>query len=154
VRVRIVADGSGQRSAVLTLKGRRQGICRKEYERPLGIDHAEQILGALPATRIICKARYLLRYCDGLVWSIDLFEGPNTGLVIAEVELADPKQHVELPLWVGEEITFNSRYGDSALARSPIRDCRDAVRRSDASLPGDSSPRVAPTGSRCCPLST
>jgi CYTH domain-containing protein len=73
VRVRIVADGSGQRTAVLTLKGRRQGICREEYECPLGLDRAEQALGALPPTRIIRKTRYWLRYRDELVWSIDLF---------------------------------------------------------------------------------
>jgi adenylate cyclase len=113
IRVRTITDGSGKRSAVLTLKGRRQGIWREEYEHPLGLDRAEQILGALPPTRIVCKTRYRLRYRDGLVWSIDLFEGPNAGLIIAEVDLADPEQRIELPSWVGEEITFNPRYGNS-----------------------------------------
>ncbi len=78
-------------------------------------------LGALPPTRIISKTRYRIRYRDDLVWSFDRFGGPNTGLIIAEVELAHPEQHIELPSWVGEEITFNLRYGNSELARSPIR---------------------------------
>lgn len=144
VRVRIIADGSGQRTAVLTLKGRRQGICREEYERPLGLDRAEQALGALPPTCIICKTRYRIRYRDGLVWSIDRFEGPNTGLVVAEVELAHPEQRIELPSWVGEEITFDPRYGNSALARSPIRDCRNTGCRADCPSPSDNGRRLAP----------
>jgi adenylate cyclase len=130
VRVRIIADNGGQRSAVLTLKGRRKGICREEYERPLELDYAEQALFSLPPAHIIWKTRYWLRYLDGVLWSIDLFEGPNTGLVIAEVELTHPEQDIELPPWVGEEISFNARYGNFALARLPVRD----MRSSDASL--------------------
>jgi adenylate cyclase len=120
VRVRIVADGSGQRMAVLTVKGRRRGICREEYERPVNLDLAEQALGALLPSHIIRKTRYRACCRDGLIWEIDCFEGPNAGLVIAEVELANPKQRIELPSWVSEEITFNPRYGNSELARLPI----------------------------------
>jgi adenylate cyclase len=125
VRVRMVTDGSGHHAAILTLKGRRRGICREEYERPVNLDFAEQALGALLPTRIVRKTRYRVCYRDGLVWEIDCFEGPNAGLVIAEVELADPEQRIELPSWVGEEITFNPRYGNSKLARSPI--CRPST---------------------------
>jgi adenylate cyclase len=120
VRVRILTEGSGQDRAMLTLKSRRRGICREEYEYPVDLDFAEQALGALPPTRIIRKTRYQLRDRNGLVWEIDCYEGPNAGLVVAEVELADLEQRIELPSWVGEEITFNPRYGNSTLARSPI----------------------------------
>jgi CYTH domain-containing protein len=137
IRVRIITDYSGQLSAVLTLKGRRRGAYREEYEHPLGLDPAEQILAALPPTRIIRKTRYRLRWRDGLVWSIDRFEGLNQGLVIAEVELANREQLIELPPWVGEEITLNPRYGNSNLGRSPIRDSCDAASRSDRLLPRD-----------------
>ena len=143
-RVRIIGGGCGQRSAVLTLKGRRQGICREEYEYPLALDRAEQILAALPPTRIIRKTRYQLRYRDGLVWSIDRFEGLNQGLVIAEVELADPEQRIELPPWVGEEITLNPRYGNSTLARLPVWDRRVAVAGSEHLWPGGDGWRVIP----------
>lgn len=61
--------------------------------------------------------------------SVDRFKGLIQGLVIAEVELAHPEQQIELPSWVGEEITFNPRYSNSNAARSPIRD-RAARRRS------------------------
>jgi hypothetical protein len=46
---------------------------------------------------------------------------PNEGLVIAEVELADPMQRIDLPAWIGEEITLDGRYGNSSLALRPIR---------------------------------
>jgi len=143
IRVRIIGDDRSRRSAVLTLKGRRQGILREEYEYPLGLDRAEQILAAMLPTRIICKTRHQLRYRDGLLWSIDRFEGLNQGLVIAEIELAYPAQQIELPPWIGEEVTFDPRYGNSTLARSAIRDCGGAVFRSGHLLPGDDCRRVA-----------
>ena len=41
-------------------------------------------------------------------------------VVLAEIELAHPNQRIELPSWIGEEVTFNSRYGNSRLARVPM----------------------------------
>jgi adenylate cyclase len=120
IRVRIGVDQDSKHSATLTLKSRRTGICRQEYERPLDLDFAEHVLASLTSDRIISKTRYQILHPAGLVWSIDFFNGSNDGLVIAEVELADAEQRVELPSWVGEEITFDPRYGNSALARSPI----------------------------------
>ena len=64
--------------------------------------------------------------------------------MIAEVELADPEQRIELPPWVGEEITLNPRYGNSTLARLPIRDRRVAVAGSDHLWPGGGGWRVTP----------
>jgi len=136
VRVRVITDCSDQPTAVLTLKDRRYGICREEHEVPLALDRAEQILGRLPPPRIICKTRHRLCYGDGPVWSIDYFEGPNAGLIIAEVELVDPEQRIKLPPWVGEEITLDPRYGNSTLARYPIGAWRNGPPRSNPSLRG------------------
>ena len=144
IRVRITADHSGQRTAILTLKSRRRGASRLEYELPFELNRAAEVLSALPLTHIICKTRYRLRYPEGVVWSIDRFEPPNDGLVIAEIELADPQQRIDPPPWVGEEVTFNPRYGNSTLARSPIRDCGGAVFRSGHLLPGDDCRQVTP----------
>src|SRR3954447_21357074 len=121
IRVRTIRDAAGKRSALLTLKSSRRGLVREEHE--IGLDHdlAELLLSLLPPYQIIRKTRYYFCNRDGLLWSIDSFEGPNEGLVIAEVELGDPLQPVALPQWVGEEITFNRRYGNSSLARWPIR---------------------------------
>ena len=42
------------------------------------------------------------------------------GLVLAEVELETPHQWVEMPAWLGQEITSDHRFGNSRLARVPV----------------------------------
>jgi adenylate cyclase len=140
IRVRMSVDGDGTHLAMLTLKSRRTGISRQEYEYRLNPDCAGHILAELVYDRIVSKTRYQIcdpdQICDParLTWSIDFFKGLNEGLVIAEVELADTKQRVELPSWIGEEITFDPRYGNSALARSPVGAYRPPVRRLDTRM--------------------
>lgn len=121
VRVRLAGD-----TATLTIKGRKSGASREEVEYELGADFARQLLRHSCAGRLIRKTRY--RHCqDGLCWEIDVFEGENDGLVIAEVELSDPEQIVPLPDWIGAEVTNLRAYGNSALSRSPIRDWANAA---------------------------
>jgi len=126
VRVRIRADERNECRAFLTFKGARRGLCRPEFEYPLELDRAQRALGTLPAAQIIRKTRYEIACQNGLSWLVDQFEGPNAGLVLAEIELDHPDQEIELPAWIGEEVTFNRRYGNSWLAREPIsrRRCR------------------------------
>jgi CYTH domain-containing protein len=120
LRVRILSgDGRGE-TAVVTFKGPRHGYCRLEFEYPLAVESARQALKSLPSNRIIRKTRYSIHGPDSLAWSLDHFGGANSGLVIAEIELADPDQPVELPPWVGDEVTSDPRYGNSRLAVSPI----------------------------------
>jgi CYTH domain-containing protein len=40
-------------------------------------------------------------------------------LVIAEVELAHEQQAIELPPWIGAEVSGDSRYFNSSLVKSP-----------------------------------
>ena len=95
-------------------------MSRVECEYPLAPDRAQHALDRLPSAQIICKVRYEIHHEDGLLWLVDRFLGRNTGLVLAEVELADPNQPVVLLSWVGEEVTFDRRYGNSSLARWPM----------------------------------
>jgi CYTH domain-containing protein len=37
-------------------------------------------------------------------------------LVIAEIELKDPKDNIQLPVWIGKEVTGDNRYYNSYLA--------------------------------------
>jgi CYTH domain-containing protein len=55
-----------------------------------------------------------------MTWEIDVFNGRNSGLVMAEIELSHPDQRIELPDWVGVEVTFDQRYGNSSLSNRPI----------------------------------
>jgi CYTH domain-containing protein len=68
---------------------------------------------------VIEKVRYKVPH-NGLMWEVDVFEGRNTGLVIAEVELSHSHQTVTLPSWVGREITADDRYGNSTLSVWPV----------------------------------
>jgi adenylate cyclase len=50
---------------------------------------------------------------------VDEFAGHNDGLVLAEVELQDPAQPVELPSWVSQEVTHDERFRNSHLVDNP-----------------------------------
>ena len=64
----------------------------------------------------VCKTRYYIPYASYL-WEVDVFHEELEGLVIAEVELPSLDAQPSLPSWVGEEVTGDIRYYNSALAR-------------------------------------
>ncbi len=115
VRVRVAGP-----DATLTVKGPRRGLCREEVEYPLPLDLALDLLRHRCWSGLIEKTRYIIHH-HGLRWEIDVFDGENAGLVIAEVELSHPEQLVPLPDWVGAEVTHRAAYSNSALSRTPIR---------------------------------
>lgn len=113
-RVRI--DDGGPAS--LTLKTLAPGIVRCEFEYSIPLDDAEQLLEAREGS-VIAKVRHHVPAGD-LVWEIDVFEGENSGLVVAEIELAHAEQRFERPTWLGTEITGVRRYYNADLARTPF----------------------------------
>jgi len=115
VTVRIRRAGP---QAFITVKGRAVGPARPEYEYPIPVEEAEQLLHDLCERPLLEKTRHEVLHA-GHVWEVDVFGGPNAGLVLAEVELERPEEPFELPPWVGEEVTFDPRYRSSELARSP-----------------------------------
>lgn len=115
VRVRLAGS-----KGTLTMKGRRRGLCRDEVEYSLPEHYAARLLRTACRTGLIEKTRYLVHH-HGLCWEVDVFEGENAGLVIAEIELSHPEQLVPLPDWVGAEVTHILAYSNSSLSRSPIR---------------------------------
>jgi len=114
VRVRL----EGERSK-LTIKGKTVGMSRLEYEYDIPLADANEMLDKLCQKPIIEKTRYL-RNEGELTWEIDIFEGENTGLMVAEVELASEDQIVPLSSWVGEEVTGDVRYYNSNLVNNPF----------------------------------
>jgi adenylate cyclase len=68
---------------------------------------------------VIEKTRYRLPFGD-LAWEIDVFSGDNAGLIIAELELRHERQSIELPSWIGEEVTGNQLYYNGYLAQHPF----------------------------------
>ena len=104
----------GQR-AFLTIKTKGEGIRRAEFEYEVPMKDALELLGICEG-KIIDKTRYLLD-AEGVVWEIDIFHGEHDGLIIAEVELESEDQEVELPEWLGQEVSTDPRYFNASLAK-------------------------------------
>ncbi len=115
VRCRIM-NGKG----LLTFKGESKGISHSEFEYEIPLDDAEAILDQFCEKPFIEKTRYEIGH-SGLVWEVDVFHGENEGLVLAEVELEREDQKVELPPWVGEEVSHDGRYYNASLAVNPYK---------------------------------
>jgi len=115
VRVRVAGD-----QAMLTVKGKVQGLSRAEYEYPIPMADARAML-KLCEGPLIEKKRWLWSAGD-LIWEIDEFLGENAGLVVAEVELESEDQPIELPDWIGIEVSHDERYFNSNLSRVPFLD--------------------------------
>ena len=113
VRVRLLGD-----EARLTIKGEAAGISRAEYEYPIPIEDAREMLDSLCERPFIDKTRHLEEFA-GRTWEIDVFHGGNEGLVVAEVELEDADAKVELPPWATREVSADHRYSNSSLAKRP-----------------------------------
>jgi adenylate cyclase len=115
VRIRIKENGT----ATLTIKSNPPTLRRLELEYDIPILEAEALMG-LRQGAVVEKVRYIVP-CGELAWEVDVFSGDNVGLVIAEIELNDEHQHVELPSWIGTEVTGQKQYYNSALTQNPFR---------------------------------
>jgi adenylate cyclase len=113
VRVR-----SGGGRAFLTVKGPATGFSRAEFEYEIPVKDAEEILNGLCRRPIIEKTRYVIPQ-DDVKWEVDVFEADNAGLVVAEVEVPSEAHHVNLPAWLGAEVTTDRRYSNVALVECP-----------------------------------
>ena len=110
VRVRI-KDGSAAR---LTIKSAGAGARRSEFEYEIPVADAEEML-ALRIGIVIEKTRHIVPYA-GNRWEVDVFEGELAGLVVAEIEHEREGQAIDLPDWLGDEVTLDKRYYNADLA--------------------------------------
>ncbi|MBB4843952.1 CYTH domain-containing protein [Paucibacter oligotrophus] len=114
VRVRIKGE-----SAWLTIKGRNEGLARAEFEYPLPLEDAKQLLALCEGPRVE-KIRREIAHA-GMLWEVDEFLGDNAGLVVAEIELGHAEQGFERPAWLGAEVSQDARYFNSQLAAHPFK---------------------------------
>lgn len=114
VRVRTVGN-----EGFLTIKGITVGSTRLEYEYPIPVTDADEMLDNLCERPLIEKTRYKIE-SGGHTWEIDEFGGKNQGLVVAEVELGAESEAVKLPDWIGDEVTTDPRYFNSNLIAHPF----------------------------------
>lgn len=114
VRVRIKGD-----KGYLTIKGKgnESGTTRMEWETVIPVADAAQLL-LLCEKGSIDKIRYEVPLGPHL-YEVDVFDGDNKGLVIAEIELQDEHEAFEKPAWLGQEVTGDERYYNAYLSNNP-----------------------------------
>lgn len=115
VRVRIAGD-----KAFLTIKGpsTADGLARSEFEYPIPETDAVEMLKLCRAGRIE-KLRHLVPW-RGHTVEVDEFLGENAGLVVAEIEVGSEDEKIELPPFIGREVTGDPRFYNSQLSSHPF----------------------------------
>lgn len=113
VRVRLAGE-----KATLTVKGPNRGATRNEYEYPIPVADAVELLKMCDGP-VLEKNRYIV-VCDGLKWEVDEFISENIGLVVAEVELPSEDQPFHCPEWIDREVTDDPKYYNSNLCSHPF----------------------------------
>jgi len=116
VRIRIEGE-----LANINIKSATLDMQRMEYEYEIPLSDAREMLDQLCIKPLIEKQRFHVTYKNKL-WEIDVFEGDNQGLIVAEVELNNKNESIELPAWVGDEVTDDTRYYNVCLIKHPYKD--------------------------------
>lgn len=116
VRVRLAGD-----TGYITIKGPAQtgSLAHAEFEYEIPGTDAEELLTTLCLPGKIEKVRYKIPF-ENHIWEVDVFEGANTGLIMAEVELADEHETVIIPPWIGTEVSHDARYFNALLSKNPF----------------------------------
>ena len=102
----------------ITIKGSAVGIIRAEYEYEIPFDEAGELIDQF-AHSIISKTRYKINE-HGKLWEIDVFDGDNEGLIIAEIELVSEHESFVKPEWLADEVTKEEKYYNYMLAANPF----------------------------------
>ena len=113
VRVRVYED-----RAWLNIKSATVGVARREYEYEIPPADAHELLEELCVKPLIEKTRFIVEH-EGRTWEIDVFEGDNSGLVVAEIELESAGDGFTLPRWAGEDVSGDVRYYNQRLVEHP-----------------------------------
>ena len=114
VRVRVM-NGKG----VITIKGKTEGLSRPEFEYEIPAGDAEELLSFF-CRDIIYKKRYSVSFNKNKL-IVDEFLGENEGLILAEIELTEENQQIDLPEWIGKEVSKDPHYYNSYLVKTPYK---------------------------------
>lgn len=104
LRVRIV-DG---RKATMTAKSAQPTLTRTEIEFPVPRDAAEALM-MLVEGHVARKHRHTLSLGQQTI-VIDEYLGSDSGIVVAEIEMADTATPPPSARWLGQEVTGDARY--------------------------------------------
>jgi adenylate cyclase len=115
--------------AWLNIKAARLGIERAEFEYPIPVDDARDLLATL-CDGVLEKTRHHVRV-DGVLFEVDEFAGDNRGLIVAEVELPAVDAPFPRPPWLGREVSTLTRYYNVNLIAHPYRQWSPAERAAE-----------------------
>lgn len=122
LRVRVQRQLHHEDQAWLTIKAKADpclaAYARQEFEYPIPTDHGHALMKLSPWC--LHKRRYGLLLPGG-DWVLDVFEGENAPLVIAEVELENSEAPLILPPWCSKEITNLHALSNASLACHPLQ---------------------------------
>jgi adenylate cyclase len=134
IRVRI----RDNEKATLSLKSSSSSLRRLELEYSIPTLEAEALM-PLRHGNVVEKTRHIVPYTGAnggagakLAWEVDEFAGANSGLLIAEIELPREDYPVELPPWIGPEVTGQGQYYNGSLAMRPFAEWEQADHRERA----------------------
>lgn len=114
VRVRTFND-----KAYLTVKYRKSKISRGEFEYEIPFSDALLLIENACSGEVLEKTRYIYPF-DKKTWEIDVFEGKNKGIIIAEIELEREDEKFSLLPFIEKEVTDDKRYSNHNLAKKPV----------------------------------
>jgi adenylate cyclase len=116
VRIRIV---NGEESYI-TIKNTGTYGERYEFEYKIPLEDANIMMKEF-CSNFVNKKRYVFKE-NGHIWHFDVFDGRNKGLIIAELELENKNQIVELPKWIDKEVTKDYKYYNNYLSKFPYKE--------------------------------
>lgn len=126
--VKLLTSVDCNETGLLTIKesgGGRSGV-RYEKEVDIATDVARSILIEMALndpSSVILKKRYshITSYNDRTwSWEIDVFEGANAPLILAECEDAEPVSNLWIPKFCQREVTGDIRFTNAYLAAHPF----------------------------------
>jgi adenylate cyclase len=137
LRVRLIEDmQTGERSAAFTFKvnksSKKDGPnIRDEYEWEVPYRVA---LFIMIGHGEVIKTRYEYIHTDGKKWELDEYEGTNSGIVLADIELSREDEKFELPDWIGQESTKEKRITNNSFTLHPYANWSEKEKSWYASL--------------------
>lgn len=120
-RVRIQTC-NGTSKALLIVKSYEEKLERFELNSEIDLDSANYILHRLDDKAIIEKYRVKLDR-----WEIDIFNKELLGLCMAEIELTNKEEEIEIPSWIKKEVTGDFDYYNHNLISYSL-DCSKALK--------------------------
>ena len=112
-RVRIIDN----KKSYITLKSSFNELINYEFEYSIPLKDAIELIKL--SKYKITKTRYQLKI-NKKHWVVDVFDGSNSSLKIAEIELNSESEEIHVPSWCGQEITGIKSLSNSSLAITPI----------------------------------